>query len=615
MKKIYILILTVLVLGEVRAQNFQTLPSEIATEFRANNEAPQETLRGGGEEPFWYSDFSDTTLWVSETELGNYGWVIGDTENGWFYGGDINSSSGGEYAFVWNGAANDDTEVLVQGQSTLTIAAPIDVSGIESAILTFEMYGARFTDSLNVEVSNDGSAWEVIGNQQDIGQLTIGGGSVTANPITRTYNMTLNVADQDNLWIRFNYETAASGVAYGWFIDDVTILIPEAYDLALADVYTGDIINDFEYTITPLEQVHPINLGGNVTNFGGAVAVNSRLAVEVYLDGETEPVYTGESEAVDIAQGETAQLWVFTDYTPSAIGDYNVEYTVIQDEVDAIPGDNENEKEFKIDEFLWANDDYDNLDTDFDGGLGDVTVNDEWIIGTTFTCFEPGTFFEAVSLKFAPSSETDNEDPTEAAIVLFLNSNPPEFITSTEFPIFESDVSAFSPSWKNVEMEDQVELVPGQSYIVGLQHFQGESPIGVDASEFDNDFSTLIFGNYGVGGAQDWFIFDDVSPAIRISTSDIISVPEINENNLTIGQNYPNPVFGKTTIPYSLTTAQKIAFEITDMTGRVVYNEDLGTVSTGNKTLILTDLGLTSGLYNYTFIGEEFKVTKTLSSN
>ena len=76
-----------------------------------------------------------------------------------------------------------------------------------------------------------------------------------------------------------------------------------------------------------------------------------------------------------------------------------------------------------------------------------------------------------------------------------------------------------------------------------------------------------------------------ISPAIRISTSDIISVPEINDKNLTIGQNYPNPVFGKTTIPYSLVSAQKIAFEITDMTGRVVYNEDLGTVSSGSQDI------------------------------
>jgi len=613
MKKIYILLFTVLAFAVGRAQNFQTLPSEVATEFRANDEAPQESLRGGGEDPFWYSDFSDATVWDAETVLGNYNWVIDDTENGWFYGGDINSASGGEYAFVWNGAANDDTEVLVQGQSILTTSESIDISGIESAILTFEMYGARFTDSLKVEVSNDGIVWELIGNQQDVGQLTAGGGSVTSNPITRTYNMTLAVAGEDNLWIRFNYETATSGVAYGWFIDDVTILIPEAYDLAIADVYTGDIINDFEYTITPIEQVHTINLGAEITNLGGLEAVSSRLAVEVFLEGTVDAVYTGESDPVSIAQGETALLWIFSDFTPTDIGDYNVVFTALQDEEDGVPGDNENEKEFRIDEIFWANDDYNNLDADWDGELGTVTVNDEWIIATTFTCFEPGTRFEAASISLGTGTVTSSDSPAEAAIVLFLNSNPPEFITSTEFEIVNSDI--FGSGFMSIEMDDQIELTPGESYVVGVQHLQGEGRLVLDASEYDNDFSTLIFGGYGTGGAQDWFVFDDISPAIRISTSDIISVPEINEKNLTIGQNYPNPVFGKTTIPYSLVSAQKITFEITDVTGRLVYSEDLGTVSSGDKELVLVDLGLTSGLYNYSFIGENFKVTKTLSSN
>ena len=613
MKKIYTLIFAVLAFSAGKAQNFQSLPSQIETEFRVNEELPQPSLRGGGEVAIWEGDFSDATLWEAETELGNYNWVIGDTENGWFYGGDINSASGGEYAFIWNGDPNNEDEVLVQGQSTLTTAAPIDVSGIESAILTFEMYGARFTDSLKVEVSNDGEIWELIGNQQDIGQLTAGGGSVTSNPITRTYNMTLNVEGNDNLWIRFNYETATSGIAYGWFIDDVTILIPEPYDLAIADVYTGDIINDFEYTITPIEQVHTINLGAEITNLGGLEAVNSRLAVEVFIEGTDDAVYTGESAPVSIAQGETVLLWIFSDFTPTDIGDYNVVFTAIQDEEDGIPGDNENEKEFRIDEIFWANDDYNNLEADWDGELGTVTVNDEWIIATTFTCFEPGTRFEAASISLGTGTVSSSDEPLEAAIVLFLNAAEPQFITSTEFEIVNSDI--FGSGFMSIEMEEQIELTPGESYIVGLQHLQGEGRLVLDASELDNDFSTLIFGGYGTGGAQDWFVFDDLSPAIRISTSDIISVPEINDKNLTIGQNYPNPVFGKTTIPYSLVSAQKIAFEITDMTGRVVYNEDLGTVSSGIKTLILNDLGLTGGLYNYTFIGEDFKVTKTLSSN
>ncbi len=609
MKKIYTFIFTVLATVGAMAQNIQTLPAQLASEIRANDEVSQPSLRGGDVVPFWYSDFSDATLWETEAVVGNYDWVIGDTENGWFYNGNINSASGGEYAFVWNGDAQDETETLLQSQYFLTTAQAIDVSTIESAILQFEMYGARFTDSLKVEVSNDGDNWEQIGNQQDIGQLTAGGGSVTTNTITRTYNMTLNVQGQNDLWIRFNYETATSGVAYGWFIDDVTVLIPEENDLSMETVYTGDIINDFEYTITPLEQLHTLNLGGEITNLGGLEAVNAKMTVEVFLEDEMVPVYTGESDPTNIVQGETAQFWIFTDFIPETLGDYNVVYTAVQDGSEGLPEDNVNEKEFRIDEIFWANDDYNDLGAEFDGALGEATTSNEWILATTFTCFEPGTRFEAASISLGSGTQSGQE----AAIVLFLNGATPEFITATEFSIEQSDI--FGSGFMAIEMDDQIELTPGESYVVGVQHLQGEGTLELDASEYDNDFSTLIFGNFGAGGAQDWFIFDDISPAIRISTSDIISVPEINEKNLTIGQNYPNPILGKTTIPYILDVAQKLSFEITDMTGRVVYSEDLGTVSAGSKTLILSDLDLTVGLYNYSFIGENFKATKTLSSN
>ena len=153
MKKIYTLIFTVLTTAGAMAQDLLTLPANVATEFRASDEAPQTSLRGGDVVPHWYSDFSDATLWETDVIVGNYNWIIDDTENGWFLPGNINSASGGDYAFIWNGNPQDEDEVLVQSQYTLTTADAIDVSTIETAILQYELYGARFSDSLEVQVS------------------------------------------------------------------------------------------------------------------------------------------------------------------------------------------------------------------------------------------------------------------------------------------------------------------------------------------------------------------------------------------------------------------------------------------------------------------------------
>lgn len=609
MKKLYFLVCLSFLALQCYSQNIQNLSNSLATEFVENHETAINQSRGG-DQPFWSSDFSDDSVWEAETVLGNYNWEISTNEGGWFFAnGQINSDSGNEFAFVWNGDPTDATETLLQAEYDLTTANPIDVSTIESAVLEFQLYGARFTDSLKVQVSSDGTNFTTVGNHQDIGQLTAGGGSVTANPLLRSYNITLDVQGEDELWIRFKFQSAASGIAYGWFIDDVNIVIPQPYDLAIGDVYTGDIINDYEYTMTPLEQAHTLNLGGVMTNLGGEEAVDAVLHAEVFVDGSTDPVYTGDSDPITLVQGESELVWIYSDFTPAVTGDYTVEYEVMQTEMDAIPEDNTSSKPFMITDYTWANDDYNAINTDFDGALGNVLAEDEWILGTSFTVFEPGTEFQAAAVSLLA------EEGTEMAMTLWLLGDDIEFIASTDYEATEDDANVFSNDLTIIEMDDQVELQVGSTYIIGLQHFPGEAAVTVDCSTFDNDFSTFIFGGYGTGGATDWFVFDDISPVIRLLSSDIDSVDELNEEKLTVGQNFPNPVSGETTIPFSLEKPSNIEVRILDVTGKLVYSNDFGVFNNGYNEIQISDLDLTSGIYTYQVISNTFTANKTLLSN
>ena len=589
-------------------QEIQNLPKELASEVISNHEAEAPVERGG-DMAFWSSDFSDATMWQAEAELGENGWEILTEGGGWFYGGNtINSDSGGEYAFVSNGDPNDGP---LQGDYSLTTTNAIDVSTIESAVLEFQLYGARFTDSLKVQVSTDGENFITVGNHQDIGQLTAGGGSVTANPILRSFNITLDVQGESDLWLRFNFQTAASGTAYGWFIDDVNIFIPEPYDLSIGDVYTGDIIQDYEYTMTPLEQAHPINLGASMTNLGGAVAENAILHAEVFLDGGTDPVYTGDSDPINLTQGFTDLVWIFSDFVPSEIGEYTVTYEVLQDSTDLIPADNTSTKPFMITDYTWANDDYNNINTDFDGALGTVTAQDEWILGTSFTVFEPGTQFQAASVSFG-SGTTEGAN---IAMTLWRIGDNIEYITDSDYTITEDDASTFNTNFSAIEMDDQVELEVGTTYIIGLQHISGQGQVVVDCATFDNDFSTFIYGAYGAGGATDWFVFDDISPAIRLMTDDIESVNENSELNLSVGQNFPNPINGKTNIPFELKKSSDVTISILDITGKVVFEQNYGRFEIGNNTIELNNLDLGAGVYTYQVATEDFSVSRRLVSN
>jgi len=616
-------VLIALITSIAYAQNVQTIMPSWATEVRESSEQIDRPVRGGDEEPIWFSDFSTDGEWTPETTLGDFEWVVGSTETGWFYANGINSNSGGNYAFFYNGDPNG-ADPLVQGDADLTTTNAINVAGIESALLEFEVYGARFTDSLKVQVSNNGTDFVTVGNHQDVAQLTNTAGDILPNSTPRTYNITLNVAEQDELWIRFNAQSATSGITYGWFIDDVTLTNPEPFDLAVGAVYTGDIINDYEYTMTPIQQAHPIVLGGDITNFGGEEAINARMAFDVFLEGDTDPVYSGETAGVSVLQGATEQVWLETGFTPSDIGDYTVEYEVLQDSPDGFPVDNTAEKDFRIDEIYWANDDYNNLDVAWSGELGNVAATDEWMVATTFTVFEEGTMFEAVQLGIGSATTFDDNDEQEIAINLFFidfdNNGQITFLDNiTDYTLTDDEVSPFGTSFVDIEIEDQVELQVGISYVVAVQHnFSSDLVLEIDCSEADPDFSTFISGDYnGDGGAvgATWFTFDDLSPAIRLATSDINSVEEIELKDLTVGQSFPNPSSDIVTVPFNFEASTTADFEITDMAGRVVYRRNLGTVSAGAQSLVLDDLDVNPGIYTYTFITANGSVSKTMTRN
>lgn len=76
-------------------------------------------------------------------------------------------------------------------------------------------------------------------------------------------------------------------------------------------------------------------------------------------------------------------------------------------------------------------------------------------------------------------------------------------------------------------------------------------------------------------------------------------VPMVHESDFVLEQNYPNPYDGATRIEFSLPTAGNTHFTVTDVVGRVVYEEE-GTYSDGRHTINFEKGQLPSGVYYYT---------------
>lgn len=607
MKNIYTLF-TLLAVSSVASAQWKVNPEiqEVQQPVRVINdlhEITQNTADNRGDW-LWSDDFSDPSAWDTEVLYGDFGWTITSTETGWFFGTVINSLSDGNYAFVWNDNPIENPTPL-PGQYLLTTANPIDVSGIEAASLQYNLRGARFTDTLKVQVSTDGMNFTTVGNHQDIAMLTANGGAATANSIVREYNITLNVQGADQIWVRFDWQ---GDIAYGWMIDDVRLVEPLAHDLRIAEFWTGDIIFDYEYTMMPVAQSQPKVVGASFRNYGASIE-NASLGIEIFQEGVVDPVFTGESDAITLSQGDLDTIWFDTGFTPLDIAEYTVEFEVISADGDLTPEDNTGSKPFMITDYLWANDDYNASTATFNGTLGTGTSTEtEFILGTAFAVYEPNTFFEGCQFRLASGTTMGQE--VAAALYIFGASEIEPVVESFTYYTLQSGDQTGEV---NLGAEDPIELEVGSTYLMTLQHFPGDETLVVRGSEGDNDFSSYLYGDYGTGGVA-WYTYTDFSPAIRLGIDGFVGLPNLSKEEMAaLLQNFPNPFEGNTVIPYSLTQAERVQLEIFDITGKRVMEIEEGLKPQGRHQVELNAAALQSGIYFYTLTAGQTRLTKKMT--
>ena len=573
----------------------------------------QNTSYRGGESPIWFSDFSDPGVWQMNTITGSNGFEITTSEQGWSHDVNINSNSGGEYAFVWSG--NPDNAVN-DAESTMTTVNAIDVSMIESAVLEFQLYGARFYDELFLEVSSNGVDYEIVGDISDIGMLTWFGGTSTANPANRVHNITLNVQNQDSLWLRFTHQTRPDGICYGWFIDDVYLYEALEHDLRIDEVYTNYIEQIYEHTQMPLELFEPLNFGARITNLGATPSPNTSLLVEIYLDGGDTPVFSqlGETEALD--PGETDLFWIYTEAAGNQTGTYTVKFEAIQNSEDQFIENNTAEKDFEVTTYTWAND-VDVINPNiWDGSNGldspSVLPGDAWSLGTKFIPFESDAFCYGMEVNFDGGSDAG----TEVSISLWgINGvGLVQLVATNSYTLTEQDADPNNLDFTIIPFDEPVELFPQIDYILALDHPEQENEAHIVCQPYDNDFSTVAYGNYTPEG-EDWIDILEISPAIRLLTATEIAVDENNEVKMTVGQNFPNPIDGRTTIPFSLKNASEVSLRVLDASGKVVYQNEFGKFNSGYNEISINNLNLSSGIYTYEVSTDLYTVSNTMISN
>ena len=83
-----------------------------------------------------------------------------------------------------------------------------------------------------------------------------------------------------------------------------------------------------------------------------------------------------------------------------------------------------------------------------------------------------------------------------------------------------------------------------------------------------------------------------------------------NTTSLNLGQNQPNPFNDNTVIPFTLSNAGNVTFTVTDVTGKVIENRNLGVLGAGSQNIEFNGSNLASGIYYYTLTVDAKRSTK-----
>ena len=134
---------------------------------------------------------------------------------------------------------------------------------------------------------------------------------------------------QSTVWIRFHW-TGAYG--YSWFLDDVSLIEQQPYDLVMNYGVISHTGNGDEYGRVPVAQLNPdMNFGAEILNFGSLAQTGLQVQVLV-TDAASATVIDQTFTLGDLASGATVSLDEMVTLPAIGVGIYDVRFEVTSNE-------------------------------------------------------------------------------------------------------------------------------------------------------------------------------------------------------------------------------------------------------------------------------------------
>lgn len=566
---------------------------------------PYNQWAGGSGDGTAASDLNSSTntngwLIVDSDEFGqesNYSaaWV----ENCWFQNAEAIDCSGHPYVTIsfetryrcWDNGASDDSEKCLVEVSRDGVNWP-DVATADEASGTVD-YG-------------DGpvqSRWEVFPGYETSDQ--------TDNPSIVEVDITEAAGDQGMVYVRFRW---VGTWGYSWEIDDIQVYDTPAYDVRVDNYvsYTDfGTTGIYENGAWAESQLIGLDLAVKAANPGYQDATGTHMNIAV------NGTDVGMSDAVTIAYGEVDTLR-YLDWTPAdGPGNYEITYTLAMDSTDENEGNNVAIQNFEVTTTQYGRDDATMT------GLFPADGADDFIACNPYDIWGDATIY-AIDVAVASGSEEGTPVIAhlfDGADATFLDAQYGGLMVSSaelDLAASYSNDGSEAPGdivWYTLVLEEPYEVAAGDFIGAGFEHYGG-SNVQIWESKYTQDQTSFVYGPFGSGGAYAWYYTNEV-PMVRLnldpSATNTVSVESVNTQDFRLFQSFPNPASDNARIQYSLERNADVAFEVRDLTGKLVYAEDRGTQPAGYHSLTLDVSAWAAGMYTYTLSVDGARDTKRLS--
>lgn len=492
-----------------------------------------------------------------------------------------------------NTTDNDGTQII----TTATNAVPVNLTGYPNVLLTYQHSFRWYKDTRGVRVSGDnGATWTdfEMSNFTDYSTPNQNSG----NPEITTIDISAIAGNQSQVLVQFYYD---DNDIWGWYwaVDDVSIIEKPLNDVQNIGVYFSGTNNEgLEYGRTPIDQLDAsYEVGGSIVNFG----VNTQTNVNVVADFVS---FSSNYAVGTVASGDT--IAYNSTETPSlALGTYNGTYTAVSTEETSGSNfpNNIGLRSFAVTDNMYSQDGIGVYPpaTLVTGALGSESFSEPvdtylasmyHLRGVTnlISGFEIG-----LSASSVPGAELQISIMDTAsffadglAVVNDLNGNEAK---SGYYTLSASEISAGKIG---VAFSQPLSLPAGAYFAVVQVINTGSTPIYVldDQTVTQPSYASMIntLSDLGVATAYT----NGNAFAIRLKMGDQSSITEIE--GLTAVSVYPNPATSSTNVAIELNTESIVSISVTDLSGKVVYSTDLGSVNGVQNVAINTD-SISNGAY------------------